>query len=136
MVVRNIKIEPAVKHESRDIAIGVTVMSVIMVIVFAVIGKFDYTVLLGTLLGGGFAILEFFLMALAVQKSVQRDTPEEAKLDIQNSHTRRLLLLAVVVIVGIKLPYFNWVAVVLPLFFPKLIIYAKTLPIFRRKEEE
>ncbi|MGM9631252.1 ATP synthase subunit I [Butyricicoccus sp.] len=111
-------------------------MSVIMVVVFAIIGKFDYTVLLGALLGGGSAILEFFLMALAVQKSVQRDTPEEAKLVIQNSHTRRLLLLAVVVIVGIKLPYFNWIAVVLPLIFPKLIIYAKTLPIFRRKEEE
>ena len=65
MVVRNIKIEPAVKHESRDIAIGVTVMSVIMVIFFAVIGKFDYTVLLGTLLGGGFAILEFFQIGRA-----------------------------------------------------------------------
>ncbi|HIV67531.1 MAG TPA: ATP synthase subunit I [Candidatus Butyricicoccus stercorigallinarum] len=130
------KIEPAVKRESRDIAIGVAVLCVVMVIVFAVIGRFDYTVLLGALLGGGFAILEFFLMALAVQKSVSRDTPEEAKLVMVNSHTRRLLLLAVVVIVGIKAPWFHWVAVVLPLIFPKLIIYGKTLPVFRRKEEK
>ncbi|HBI64068.1 MAG TPA: hypothetical protein DDX51_02990 [Clostridiales bacterium] len=136
MVVRNIKIEPAVKLETKHIAIGVVSMSVIMEIVFLVIGKFDYTVLLGNLLGGGFAILNFFLMALAVQRSVHRETPEEAKLVIQNSYTKRLLLLAAVVIAGIKLPYFHWVAVIIPLLFPRIVIFVKTLPIFQRKGEE
>ncbi len=135
LVVRNIKIEPAVKHETKHVAIGVFVMSIIMMIVFAVIGQFDYTVLLGTLLGGGFAILNFFIMALDVQKAVHRDLPEEAKLVMQNSYTRRLLLLVAVAIVGIKLPYFHWVAVVVPMVFPRITIAVKTLPIFQRKEE-
>lgn len=136
MVVRNIKIEPAVKIETKHIAIGVAAMSVVMEIVFLVIGRFDYTVLLGNLLGGGYAILNFFMMAVAVQKSVHRDTPEEAKLMIQNSYTKRLLLLVAIVIAGIKLPYFHWVAVVVPLVFPRITIAVKTLPIFQRKEEE
>lgn len=135
-MVRNIKIEPAVKLETKHIAIGVAVMSVIMELVFLVIGKFDYTVLLGNLLGGGYAIFNFFLMALAVQKSIHRDTPEEAKLMIQNSYTKRLLLLVAVLIVGFKLPYFHWVAVAVPLLFPRITIFVKTLPIFQRKGEE
>lgn len=134
-MVRNIKIEPAVKHETKHIAIGEAVMCIIMVIVFALIGKFDYTVLLGSLLGGGFAVLNFFMMAMAVQKSVHRDLPEEAKLVIQNSYTRRLLLLVAVAIIGIKLPYFHWVAVLVPMVFPRITIAVKTLPIFQRKEE-
>lgn len=136
MVVREIKIEPAVKLETKHMAIGIAAMSVVMEIVFAVIGKFDYTVLLGNLLGGGFALLNFFLMALAVQRSVLKETPEESKLVIQNSYTKRLLLLVVVLIVGIKAPYFNWIAVVIPQFFPRITIFIKTLPIFQRKGEE
>ena len=99
---RNIKIEPAVKLESKRIAIGVLAMSVIMEIVFVVLGRFDYTVLLGNLLGGGWAILNFFLMALAVQKSVKKELPQEAKLVLQNSYTKRLLFSVAILLIGIK----------------------------------
>lgn len=133
---RNIKIEPAVKLESKRIAIGVLAMSVIMEIVFVVLGRFDYTVLLGNLLGGGWAILNFFLMALAVQKSVKKDLPQEAKLVLQNSYTRRLLLSVAILLIGIKVEYFNWISVVIPLIFPRITIAIIKLPIFQRKEEE
>lgn len=133
---RNIKIEPAVKLESKRIAIGVLAMSVIMEIVFVVLGRFDYTVLLGNLLGGGWAILNFFLMALAVQKSVKKELPQEAKLVLQNSYTKRLLFSVAILLIGIKVEYFNWISVVIPLIFPRITIAIIKLPIFQRKEEE
>ena len=136
MVVRNIKIEPAVKLESKRIAIGVLAMSVIMEIVFVVLGRFDYTVLLGNLLGGGWAILNFFLMALAVQKSVKKELPQEAKLVLQNSYTKRLLFSVAILLIGIKVEYFNWISVVIPLILPRITIAIIKLPIFQRKEEE
>ncbi|MDY4444342.1 ATP synthase subunit I [Butyricicoccus sp.] len=135
-MVRNIKIEPAVKLESKRIAIGVLAMSVIMEIVFVVLGRFDYTVLLGNLLGGGWAILNFFLMALAVQKSVKKELPQEAKLVLQNSYTKRLLFSVAILLIGIKVEYFNWISVVIPLIFPRITIAIIKLPIFQRKEEE
>ena len=135
-MVRNIKIEPAVKLESKLIAIGVLAMSVIMEIVFVVLGRFDYTVLLGNLLGGGWAILNFFLMALAVQKSVKKELPQEAKLVLQNSYTKRLLFSVAILLIGIKVEYFNWISVVIPLIFPRITIAIIKLPIFQRKEEE
>lgn len=135
-MVRNIKIEPAVKLETKHIAIGVAALTLIMELVFVVIGKFDYTVLLGGLVGAVMAILNFFFMALALQKAVHRDTPEEAKLLMHNSQQKRMLLMAVVAVASIKVLGFNWIAVLLPLFFPRITIFVKTLPIFQRKEEE
>ena len=133
---RNIKIEQAVKNETKHIAIGSGSMAVVLLIVFVLLGKFDYTELLGALLGCGFAILNFFLMAMAVQRSVARETPQEARLVVQNSYTKRLILLAAVIIVGIKVPYFNWISTIVPLFFPRITIFVMTLPIFKRKGEE
>ena len=133
---RNIKIEQAVKNETKHIGLGVGAMCVLMLVVFAVIGQFDYTVLLGTVLGGGFAVLNFFLMALAVQRSVSQRDPAKAKKITQSSYTKRLLLLAAVLVVGIKVPYFHWVATIVPLFFPRITIFIMTLPIFQRKGEE
>ena len=52
-VVRHIKIEPAVKTETKRIAISVVAMSVVMEVVFLALGRFDSTVLFGNLLGGG-----------------------------------------------------------------------------------
>lgn len=135
-MVRNIKIEQAVKTETKHISIGVVTMTVVLLLVFVVLGRFDYTVLLGALLGAGFAILNFFLMAMAVQRSVHQGDPEKAKKITQSSYTKRLLLTAAVLVVGVKVPYFNWITTILPLFFPRITISIMTLPIFRRKGEE
>ena len=117
-VVRHIKIEPAVKTETKRIAISVVAMSVVMEIVFLALGRFDSTVLFGNLLGGGWAILNFFIMGL------------------QNSYTKRLLAMVAILLIGFKVEYFNWVAVVIPMFFPRITIGLMKLPIFHRKEEE
>lgn len=132
--VNNMKIEPAVIKETKHIGIGVASMSVGMLVLFAVAGAFDYRTVLGALLGGGFAVLNFFLMALSVQRSLQQDDPKAAKTITQNSYTRRLLLLAAVVALGIKLPWFHGLAVVVPMVFPRITILLMGLPVFQRKE--
>ena len=75
-------------------------------------------------------------MGLAVQKSVKKELPEEAKLVLQNSYTKRLLAMVAILLIGFKVEYFNWVAVVIPMFFPRITIGLMKLPIFHRKEEE
>lgn len=58
-VVRHIKIEPAVKTETKRIAISVVAMSVVMEVVFLALGRFDSTVLFGNLLGGRLGDFKF-----------------------------------------------------------------------------
>ena len=61
-VVRHIKIEPAVKTETKRIALSVVEMSVVMEIVFLALGRFDSNVLFVNLLCGCWEILNFFIM--------------------------------------------------------------------------
>ena len=67
---------------------------------------------------------------------LKKELPEEAKLVLQNSYTKRLLAMVAILLIGFKVDYFNWVAVVIPMFFPRITIGLMKLPIFRRKEEE
>ena len=64
------KIDKAVKRETAYIAVLVVLLSIIMELVFFFIGKWNFSVLWGNMLGGGVAVLNFFLMALTVQKNL------------------------------------------------------------------
>lgn len=127
-------------------AVGVTILSVLMVGIFLIIGMFDTTVLLGAVLGTAFAVLNFFLMALGVQKAAEvmngvQLPPEEepaegeepadkplspeatrAKQKIQLSYTGRMLMTVVFAIVALLVPGIHPVAALLPLLFPRIVI--------------
>jgi membrane protein YqaA with SNARE-associated domain len=126
------KVQSAVKKETLNIAVYTCVGVLIMIAAFFVLSKlepdyvpFDYKVIIGALAGGIIAVLNFFLMGLAVQKVASTEEEDNAKAIMKNSYRRRLLLQLVWVIVAISVPVFNWVAGILPLFFPSLGIKIK-----------
>lgn len=67
------KVDGTVRKETIYIAAAVLILSMLMQAVFLIIKRWDYTVLLGNLLGGGVAVLNFFLMGLTVQKATSED---------------------------------------------------------------
>lgn len=154
------KIQEPVKQETKKIAIGVAILSLLMVLVFVAIGRFDLTVLWGTLLGGGFAVLNFFLMALTVQqaaeqmngvtlppeeneeettegeeKQKQEPYPQQKKIRgiVQKSYILRMVLMAVVAVAAVKLPVFNAVPAIIAFFFPRIVITA--LPMIQKNQK-
>ncbi len=116
------KIESVVLTETKHIAIGTAAMSVGMMVVFAILGHFNWTVVFGALLGGGFTVLNFFLMAISVQRSLQEGTSGAARLVTMRSYTIRAAAMAVVIALGFKLPWFQGFAVVIPMIFPRITI--------------
>ncbi len=114
-------IDSTVKRESLYIAAAVVILSMLMEAVFLVTGYWDLTVLWGNLLGGGVAVLNFFLMGLTVQKALNKDEKEAAAM-MKFSQTYRLLLIAAAAGVGALVPVFNVIAVIVPLFFPRIAI--------------
>ena len=115
------KVDSTVRKETLYIASAVIIMSMLMEAVFLVVQKWDLTVLWGNLLGGGTAVLNFFLMGLTVQKAVNKD-PKDASTMMRFSQTYRFLLIAGVAAVGALVPVFNVIAVIVPLFFPRIAI--------------
>ncbi|MBR2615403.1 MAG: ATP synthase subunit I [Clostridia bacterium] len=115
------KIDETVRKETQYVSLWVLILSVLMQAVFLLIGRWDYRVLLGNLLGGGAVILNFFLMGYTIQKALEKE-PKEAKAAMQLSHTYRLLFLAVVLIIGATVPVFQLWAVAIPMLFPRIAI--------------
>ena len=116
------KVQDAVKKETMHIAVGTLLLTAVMLLVFFVMGRLDQPVVLGALLGSSFAILNFFLLGLSVQKSVSSDNATRGKLVMTLSYSLRMLAMMGVVVAGLSLPYFSWVTVVLPQLFPRLTI--------------
>lgn len=120
------RIDATVKRETLYIARAVGVLSLLMQSVFLVAGRWDYTVLCGNILSAATAVLNFFLMGVTVQNALHREE-KDARTAVRLSQQLRLLMQFVVCAVGVALPCFHTVAVVLPLFFPRLAIAVRPL---------
>ena len=70
------KIDAVVIKETKYIGLWTLVLSLLMQAVFLVIGRWDYTVLLGNLLSGAAAILNFLLMGITVQRALGKEEAE------------------------------------------------------------
>ena len=116
------KLDKAVKRETMYVAIWVIILSVLMQAVFLAIGKWDYTVLLGNLLSGTFAILNFLLMGITVQKALSKNDEKLAKNTIRLSQSMRTFMLFVVAALGALLDCFNIWTALIPLLFPRVAI--------------
>ena len=120
------KIDKVVKKETKYIIIWVMLLSLLMQSIFLVTGFWDISVLLGNILGAFVAVLNFFLMGLAIQSAVQK-SEEDAKKSMNVSSSYRRLMIIVFVIIGIIVPFFNIWAVIIPLFFPRVAIAFRPL---------
>lgn len=125
-----------VLQETAIITIGQVLCVAAMFGIFALLGKFDQTVLWGGILGGVLAILNFFFMAIGANLAADKaeaDNVKGGKAIIQGSFMLRYLLLIVVLFAGAKSGFCNVVALVLPLVFTRPIL---TVGEFFRKSGE
>ena len=115
------------KREFYKLSIGVIVMSVIMVAIFAALGKFDYKVVTGAALGTLVTIANYLFLAFSIERISQKDDVNNGKSIMTFSYFIRLAVIAVTIIIAIKLPIFNYIAVALPFLFPRVVIVAINL---------
>lgn len=115
------KIDPTVLKETSYIAAVCAVLSLLMQSVFLIIGKWDYTVLLGNLLGLLAAVGNFFLMGLTVQSALGKEE-KEARRTVKMSQSLRLLMMFAVALIGYLLSVFNTIAMIIPFLFPRIAV--------------
>ena len=95
--------------------------------VFPKWAPFDYKVILGGIFGAIYAIGNFFLMAVTVQKVASMDDEKEARAAMGVSYRNRVLLLLLWGILGFVVPVFNVAAVLITLFIPTLFIKLRSI---------
>lgn len=116
-----IKADKTVRKETKYIAILCGVLSLIMQGVFIILRRWDYTVILGNLLSFSVAVLNFYIMGLSVQKAIASGTGDAPKI-MKASQSLRNMAIFIICGAGVLIPYFNTVAVILPIFFPRIAV--------------
>lgn len=118
-------VHPAVKKETKRVVMITGAGLILMWILFAILHftmpdkvPFDYTVILGGIGGGAIAVLNFFLMGLAVQKAASATDEGTARMKLKASYSQRFMMMILWVIVAIVAPCFQFVAGIAPLLFP------------------
>ena len=118
-------VQPAVKNETKRVVMITGAGLILMWILFAILHftmpdkvPFDYTVILGGIGGGVIAVLNFFLMGLAVQKAASATDEGTARMKLKASYSQRFMMMILWVIVAIVAPCFQFVAGIAPLLFP------------------
>ena len=116
------KFEPEVKKNIRMMFIGDLCCSLIAVIGFVIFGKFDYTVAVGAAVGFLLSFFNFLGMACGVEKALENNDEDKAKMKLRSSYITRTVIMAAVMAAAIAFDFIHWLPVVLSVFYPRIII--------------
>ena len=125
-----------VLKETAVIALGQAICVAAMIGIFALLGHFDRSVLIGGIAGGVLATLNFFFMAVGASIAADKAQEQNVKggqATIQMSYMVRLVVLFIVLFALIRSGLCNVIAAVLPLAFTRPIL---TIGEFFRKSGE
>ena len=125
------KIDKTILREVRFVGAWILIFSALMQSVFLIIGKWDYTVLLGNVLSGVCGILNFLFLGLTVQRALSSNDEKYVKNLMRLSQALRLLFVLCVAVLGATIPIFNLWATLIPLFFTRIAITIR--PFFNAK---
>lgn len=124
-------------QQTGIVALGETVCVAAMIGIFAMLGYYDSTVLLGGVAGGVVATLNFFFMAIGATIAADKATEQNVKggqATIKTSYLLRMVGMFVVLFALVKSGYCNVFSLVLPLIFVRFILTMTEF--FRRKPGE
>lgn len=120
-------VQPAVKTETRRVAVSTIIGVILMWIVFAVLHEvmpekvpLNYTVFLGGICGGVVAVLNFLLMGLTVQKVAATADEDTARSRMKVSYSQRMMLQILWIVAAIVMPCFQFAAGIVPLLLPSI----------------
>ena len=126
------------KTSRRDVmrvSTGIFILGFVMVLFFFIFNIKGVEVITGALLGCGYSSLSFLLLALSLERNLSKEK-KNASAAMSSGYTARLLGAAAIIIISIKLPYFNHWATIIPLFFQRIVIMIITIYDNMRKRSE
>ena len=126
-----------VLQQTGIVALGEAIGVAILCGIFALLDKFDTSVLLGGIVGGVVAIANFFVMAIGVNIAADKATDQNVKsaqATIKGSYGLRMIGMVIVLFAFAKSGLCNVIALVVPLIFVRFTLTLQEF--FRRKPGE
>ena len=118
------KPQQSIVKETKRIAVGTVIMLIVMLAVYAVLGKFTVGVLLGGLLGSAYAIFNFFMLGMTLQKAASMTDQQMAHMKVRSSYSTRMIGMLILAVVAFALPFVEGIPCLIALLFPRATIFA------------
>ena len=118
------KPQQSIVKETKRIAAGTIIMLVVMLAIYAVLGKFTVGVLLGGLLGSAYAIFNFFMLGMTLQKAASMTDQQMAHMKVRSSYSSRMIGMLILAVVAFALPFVEGIPCLIALLFPRATIFA------------
>ncbi|MDO4939383.1 MAG: ATP synthase subunit I [Lachnospiraceae bacterium] len=146
MNITEMKIQPVIKTETLKIAkaeaIGVLLMFVVFFVLHLIIPEtvpFGAGVITSGIIGGGVAVLNFFLMGLSIQKMTETEDADLGKKLFKSYYRYRMLIQIIWGVIALAVPFFHGVAGLVPLIIPTFAIrmdgIRQALPLNKKNTE-
>lgn len=117
------KPQQSIVKETKRIGVGTVIMLVVMLAAYAVLGKFTVGVLLGGLLGSAYAIFNFFLLGMTLQKAASMTDQQMAHMKVRSSYSTRMIGMLILAVVAFALPFVEGIPCLIALLFPRATIF-------------
>ena len=117
------KPQQSIVKETKRIAVGTVIMLVVMLAVYAVLGKFTVGVLIGGLLGSAYAIFNFFMLGMTLQKAASMTDQQMAHMKVRSSYSTRMIGMLILAVVAFALPFVEGIPCLIALLFPRATIF-------------
>ena len=117
------KPQQSIVKETKRIGVGTVIMLVVMLAVYAVLGKFTVGVLLGGLLGSAYAIFNFFMLGMTLQKAASMTDQQMAHMKVRSSYSTRMIGMLILAVVAFALPVVEGIPCLIALLFPRATIF-------------
>ena len=117
------KPQQSIVKETKRIAVGTVIMLIVMLAVYAVLGKFTIGVLLGGLLGSAYAIFNFFMLGMTLQKAASMTDQQMAHMKVRSSYSTRMIGMLILAVVAFALPFVEGIPCLIALLFPRATIF-------------
>ena len=121
------KQENTTLQQTGIIIIGEAIVVGILCLVFALLDRFDYTVILGGLLGAMINIIYFFFLCLGVNLAIDKKDPGQQQFVLKLSYVLRLAFMGLGLAAGLKFSCFNSICVIIPLLVTRPILSLTSL---------
>ena len=114
-----------VLSQALIVLIGEQALSALMVGIFAILGYWDFSVVLGAVAGAVIATLNHLVLVLGVMAAASKAEKQDVKggqMLVQMSYMGRLIGLFLVLVLCAKSGIFNLIALVIPLVFTRPVL--------------
>ncbi|MBR1711282.1 MAG: ATP synthase subunit I [Clostridia bacterium] len=118
-----LKPQESIVRETKRIAIGSIICFFIMMIVYLCIHQLTYKVVLGGIIGTAYAIFNFYLLGMTIQKAAALNDPDLAQRQVRSSYSSRMAGWLLVCVLCFVLPFTEGIPCMVAMLFPRITIF-------------